>query len=87
MTVRVLVVEDHKRLANAIASGLRHEGMAVDLAFDGADALAHTTVNTYDVVVLDRDLPGVHGDQVCRRLVDQRTPDSRADADRLGHDP
>jgi DNA-binding response OmpR family regulator len=71
--VRVLVVEDHKRLASAIARGLRQEGIAVDLAFDGADALAHTTVNTYDVVVLDRDLPGVHGDQVCRRLADQRS--------------
>jgi DNA-binding response OmpR family regulator len=47
--------------------------MAVDLAFDGADALTHVTVNRYDVVVLDRDLPGVHGDQVCRRLVDQRS--------------
>jgi DNA-binding response OmpR family regulator len=66
--MRVLVVEDHQRLAAAIASGLRHEGMAVDLAFDGADALAHTAVNNYDVVVLDRDLPGVHGDQVCRTL-------------------
>jgi DNA-binding response OmpR family regulator len=71
--VRVLVVEDHHRLASAIAHGLRQEGMAVDLAFDGADALAHTTVNSYDVVVLDRDLPGVHGDQVCRQLADQRS--------------
>jgi len=69
--MRVLVVEDHRRLAGAIADGLRHEGMAVDLAFDGADALAHTTVNTYDVVVLDRDLPGVHGDQVCRTLAER----------------
>jgi DNA-binding response OmpR family regulator len=57
--VRVLIVEDHRRLAETVAVGLRREGMAVDLAFDGA----------YDVVVLDRDLPGVHGDQVCRRLV------------------
>ncbi|HUY58426.1 MAG TPA: response regulator transcription factor [Solirubrobacteraceae bacterium] len=69
--MRVLVVEDHQRLAGAIASGLRHEGMAVDLAFDGADALAHTTINNYDVVVLDRDLPGIHGDQVCRTLAEQ----------------
>jgi DNA-binding response OmpR family regulator len=67
--MRVLVVEDHRRLAAALAEGLRREGMAVDLAFDGADALAHATVNRYDVVVLDRDLPGVHGDQVCRALV------------------
>jgi DNA-binding response OmpR family regulator len=72
--VRVLVVEDHQRLARAIANGLRLEGIAVDLAFDGSDALAHTTVNDYDVVVLDRDLPGVHGDQVCRSLADRRSP-------------
>ncbi len=67
--MRVLVVEDHKRLANAVGDGLRREGIAVDLAFDGADALAHVAVNRYDVVVLDRDLPGVHGDDVCRALV------------------
>jgi DNA-binding response OmpR family regulator len=71
--MRVLVAEDHARLATVLAEGLRREGMAVDLAFDGADALTHVTVNRYDVVVLDRDLPGVHGDQVCRRLVDQRS--------------
>jgi DNA-binding response OmpR family regulator len=70
-TVRVLVVEDHQRLAEAIASGLRQEGMAVDLVLDGQAALAHTTVTEYDVVVLDRDLPGVHGDQVCRALTGQ----------------
>jgi len=67
--MRVLVVEDHERLAEAVAVGLRREGMAVDTSADGADALVHVTVNRYDVVVLDRDLPGVHGDQVCRRLV------------------
>jgi DNA-binding response OmpR family regulator len=67
--MRVLVVEDHQRLASALAEGLRREGMAVDLAFDGSDALAHVTVNRYDVVVLDRDLPGVHGDRVCKELV------------------
>ena len=66
-----MIVEDHRRLAAAVAEGLRREGMAVDVSLDGADALAHATVNHYDVVVLDRDLPGVHGDQVCRRLVDQ----------------
>ena len=71
--MRVLVVEDHKRLARAIAEGLRREGMAVDVAYDGADALTHLAVNPYDVVVLDRDLPGVHGDQVCRTLVTQRS--------------
>ena len=54
-----------------MAEGLRREGMAVDVSLDGADALAHAAVNRYDVVVLDRDLPGVHGDQVCRRLADQ----------------
>lgn len=69
--MRVLVVEDHPRLATAVAEGLRREGMAVDLAFDGRDALVHVGVNRYDVVVLDRDLPNVHGDQVCRALVDQ----------------
>src|SRR5579872_1687962 len=66
--MRVLVVEDHRRLAEAVAEGLRREGIAVDLAFDGADALAHVSVNRYDVVVLDRDLPVLHGDQVCRAL-------------------
>ncbi len=67
--MRVLVVEDHRRLATAIATGLRREGMAVDLAFDGAEALSHVAVYGYDVVVLDRDLPAVHGDQVCRTLI------------------
>jgi DNA-binding response OmpR family regulator len=71
--MRVLVVEDHHRLASAIAEGLRQEGMAVDLAFDGADALAHTTITDYDVVVLDRDLPNIHGDQVCRTLAERRS--------------
>jgi DNA-binding response OmpR family regulator len=69
--MRVLVVEDQRRLAEAVAEGLRREGMAVDVSYDGADALAHVSVNNYDVVVLDRDLPAVHGDQVCRALVDQ----------------
>ena len=67
--MRVLVVEDHSRLARAVAEGLRREGMAVDVSLDGADALAHAAINPYDVIVLDRDLPGVHGDQVCRTLV------------------
>jgi DNA-binding response OmpR family regulator len=67
--MRVLVVEDQERLAKAVAEGLRREGMAVDVSLDGADALAHVAVYRYDVVVLDRDLPGVHGDHVCRRLV------------------
>jgi DNA-binding response OmpR family regulator len=71
--VRVLVVEDHEVLAAAIATGLRREGMAVDVVFDGNDALAHLAVTHYDVVVLDRDLPGVHGDEVCRTLVSERS--------------
>ena len=70
--MRVLVAEDHRRLATALAEGLRREGMAVDLAFDGIEALAHVAVNCYDVVVLDRDLPGVHGDQVCQTLIAER---------------
>ncbi len=69
--MRVLVVEDHRRLATAIAAGLRNEGIAVDVAFDGAQALAQAAIHRYDVVVLDRDLPRVHGDEVCRRLVAQ----------------
>jgi DNA-binding response OmpR family regulator len=70
--MRVLVVEDHERLAEAVASGLRREGMAVDVVLDGRDAVAHATVNRYDVVVLDRDLPGLHGDEVCKALVANR---------------
>jgi DNA-binding response OmpR family regulator len=67
--MRVLVVEDHERLARAVAEGLRREGMAVDVSLDGADALSHVELHRYDVVVLDRDLPAVHGDQVCRAIV------------------
>ena len=68
MTVRVLVIEDDQEMAQAIASGLRRGKMAVDVAFDGTDGLERALLNDYDVVVLDRDLPGVHGDEVCRRL-------------------
>jgi DNA-binding response OmpR family regulator len=71
--MRVLVVEDHRRLATVLGDGLRREGMAVDLAFDGVEALAHVSVNRYDVVVLDRDIPGIHGDQVCRRLLAEQS--------------
>lgn len=71
--MRVLVAEDHRRLATALAEGLRREGIAVDLAFDGGAALARAAVNRYDVVVLDRDLPKVHGDQVCRTLRSDRS--------------
>jgi two-component system, OmpR family, response regulator VanR len=70
--VRVLIAEDERRLADAIARGLRREGMAVDLAPDGADALMKSRVVRYDVVVLDRDLPGVHGDDVCRTVRGER---------------
>jgi DNA-binding response OmpR family regulator len=72
--MRVLVVEDHKRLAEAVAGGLREEGMAVDVALDGQDALDHVALARYDVIVLDRDLPGMHGDQVCADLADRRCP-------------
>ena len=63
--MRVLVVEDHKELAEAIAAGLRREGLAVDQSFDGDSAQERTCCTDYDVVVLDRDLPGTHGDEVC----------------------
>jgi len=68
-SVRVLVVEDFGVLAAAIGAGLRREGMAVDVVLDGDDALEHLAVSRYDVVVLDRDLPGTHGDEVCRKLM------------------
>jgi DNA-binding response OmpR family regulator len=67
--MRVLVAEDFEVLAQAIATGLRREGMAVDVALDGDAALESLAVTRYDVVVLDRDLPAVHGDEVCRRIV------------------
>jgi two-component system response regulator VanR len=70
--MRVLIAEDELRLADAIARGLRREGMAVDLAPDGEEALFKARVVRYDVLVLDRDLPGVHGDQVCRLVRDER---------------
>jgi two-component system response regulator VanR len=66
--MRILVAEDEPRIAAAVARGLRREGMAVDVAPDGAAALYKARVNPYDVVVLDRDLPEVHGDEVCRTL-------------------
>jgi DNA-binding response OmpR family regulator len=66
--VRVLVVEDHVELAGDIADGLRDRGIATDVAFDGAAALEKGVVNRYDVIVLDRDLPKVHGDAVCVAL-------------------
>jgi DNA-binding response OmpR family regulator len=68
--MRILVVEDEQLLAGAIAEWLREETHAVDVAGDGATALERVAVNDYDVVILDRDLPRVHGDEVCRRMVD-----------------
>ena len=67
--VRVLVVEDQKVLADRIAEGLRDQGMAVDVAYDGEAAMEITAFTRYDVIVLDRDLPRVHGDAVCANLV------------------
>jgi len=67
--MRVLVVEDHQELAEAVAAGLRREGMAVDLSFDGDNALDQASWTDYDVIVLDRDLPGTHGDEVCTALI------------------
>jgi DNA-binding response OmpR family regulator len=66
--MRVLVAEDHAELAEDIAEGLRDRGIAADVAFDGAAAIQKGTVNPYDVIVLDRDLPAVHGDAVCLSL-------------------
>jgi DNA-binding response OmpR family regulator len=72
--MRILVVEDDEILANAVALGLRREGMAIDVSLDGNDALARLGSNSYDVVVLDRDLPGTHGDEICRTLVAEGSP-------------
>jgi DNA-binding response OmpR family regulator len=69
-TMRVLVIEDDEEMAEAIAFGLRQTGMAVDVALDGTAGFARATVNEYDVIVLDRDLPGMHGDELCAKLVD-----------------
>ncbi|MEU8245763.1 response regulator transcription factor [Nonomuraea sp. NPDC048916] len=71
--MRVLVVEDQPDLANSVARVLRREGMAVDVAYDGGSALDRATVVEYDVIVLDRDLPVVHGDDVCRALINRGT--------------
>ena len=68
--MRVLIIEDERDLAEAIARGLRRDGLAVDVALDGEAGLEKATVNAYDVVLLDRDLPLLHGDEVCRQLLD-----------------
>ena len=80
--MRVLVVEDFEPMARAIVTMLRREGMAVDAAYDGSEALDQLAVTRYDVVVLDRDLPGVHGDEICRRLAARRVAEPDPDADR-----
>jgi DNA-binding response OmpR family regulator len=72
--VRVLVIEDVRRLADDIAEGLRDNGIAVDVAYDGLDAAAKINLNPYDVLVLDRDLPGLHGDTICQMIADSDNP-------------
>jgi DNA-binding response OmpR family regulator len=71
--MRVLVAEDHERLARYVAAGLSRYGMTVDVALDGDDALARLGTNRYDVVILDRDLPGTHGDDICRAIMAMRS--------------
>ena len=68
--MRVLVVEDSRSLADVLVEGLRDQGMAVDAAHDGLEAAAKLDLNAYDVVVLDRDLPGIHGDALCQMITD-----------------
>ena len=72
--MRILVVEDVHSLADDIAEGLRDDGFAVDVAYDGLDAAAKLATNAYQVVVLDRDLPGVHGDILCRMITESDQP-------------
>ena len=96
--MRVLVVEDEEYLAEAVATGLRREAMAVDVVGDGASALEQVATNDYDIIVLDRDLPIIHGDEVCRRVVNEhpevhilmltasRTLDARVGGFELGTD-
>lgn len=72
--MRVLLVEDEVSLASALARGLRRNAIAVDMAHDGGQALRLSALRGYDVVVLDRDIPVVHGDEVCRRLIEQGSP-------------
>jgi DNA-binding response OmpR family regulator len=72
--MRILVVEDEPLLADAVAEGLRRDAHAVDVVYDGGSALDRADVHDYDVVVLDRDLPVMHGDEVCRSLADRALP-------------
>jgi DNA-binding response OmpR family regulator len=71
--MRVLIVEDDEEMAQAIATGLRQVSMAADVALDGAAGLSRALVNDYDVIVLDRDLPGIHGDEICAKLLARGT--------------
>jgi DNA-binding response OmpR family regulator len=72
--MRVLVVEDEPEFANMIAEGLRDQGIAVDIAYDGLAGASKLNLNPYDVVVLDRDLPGMHGDTLCRMITGSHEP-------------
>ncbi len=72
--MRVLVVEDSRTLADAVAEGLRDEQMAVDVAYDGLQAATKLDLGTYDVVLLDRDLPTLHGDTICRMITETENP-------------
>jgi DNA-binding response OmpR family regulator len=72
--MRVLVVEDIPRHANRIAEGLRDQGIAVDVAYDGHEAISKINVNPYDVVLLDRDIPGIHGDHLCQIITHREDP-------------
>ena len=82
--MRVLVAEDARPLAEVLAEGLRDQGMAVDVALDGLSAAAKLDINSYDVVVLDRDLPGIHGDTLCQMITSRDRPGDGAHADRGG---
>jgi DNA-binding response OmpR family regulator len=96
--MRLLVVEDVRSLADDIAEGLRDHGFATDVAYDGIDAAAKLDMNSYQVVVLDRDVPGIHGDALCRMIADSArpvmvlmltaagTPEDRVDGFGLGAD-
>ena len=70
--MRILVVEDDRPLADVVVEGLRDTGMAVDVAYDGLDAAAKLSLYPYDIVVLDRDLPGLHGDALCTSITDSQ---------------
>jgi DNA-binding response OmpR family regulator len=72
--MRILVVEDSRTLADAIVDGLHDEQMVVDVAYDGLQAATKLDLNSYDVVVLDRDIPGVHGDSICRIITESDNP-------------